>query len=133
MFKKNEHNIDKIDTLIGKNTKFSGKIEAKGAIRVDGEVEGDIVVDGNITIGADGKITGNIEGNNIFISGIIHGNIKCNEHLRLGNTAKLYGDVEVKTLIVDENAVFDGNCKMKNTNSSTIDKESIKEPKVSKA
>ncbi len=133
MFKKNEHSMDKIDTLIGKNTKFSGKIEAKGAIRVDGEVEGDIVVDGNITIGADGKITGNMKGNNIFISGIVKGNIKCNEHLRLGNTAKLYGDVEVKTLIIDENAVFDGNCKMKDANNAIANKESNKELKVSKA
>lgn len=120
MFKKNEINSDKIDTLIGKNTKISGKIEAKGAIRIDGELDGDIVVEGNITIGEDSKITGNIEGSSIFISGTVQGNIKCREHLRLGNTAKLFGDVEVNTLIIDENAIFDGNCKMNQTETKAI-------------
>lgn len=117
MFKKGQDISGKIDTIIGKNTKLVGKLEAKGTIRVDGEVEGDITADGNITIGLDGKVTGNLEGNNIFISGTVYGNITCNEHLRLGNTAKLIGDVEVKTLIIDENAIFEGKCRMESMNS----------------
>lgn len=120
MFKKNEDNINKIDTFIGKNTKLIGKIEAKGAIRIDGELDGNIAIGGNITIGTDGKITGNIEGDSVFISGTVYGNVKCKEQLRLGNTAKLFGDVEVKTLIIDENAIFDGKCKMENTESNII-------------
>lgn len=120
MFKKNQDNMDKIDTLIGRNTRLSGKIEANGTIRIDGELDGDIIVDGNVTLGIDGKVTGNIEGNSVFISGTVYGNIKCNEHLRLGNTAKLFGDVEVKTLIIDENAVFEGKCKMESMSSSTM-------------
>ncbi len=123
MFKKGQDNSGKIDTLIGRNTRLIGRVEANGTIRVDGEIDGDIVADGNITIGADGKITGNLEGNDIFISGTVYGNIKCNEYLRLGNTAKLFGDVEVKTLIIDENAIFEGKCKMENIRSEdTIDK-----------
>lgn len=120
MFKKSQDSSGKIDTLIGKNTKLIGKIEANGTIRVDGEIDGNIIADGNITIGADGKITGNLEGNNIFISGTVYGNIKCNEHLRLGNTAKLIGDVEVKTLIIDENAIFEGKCKMESMNNENL-------------
>lgn len=124
MFKKNQNNID---TLIGKNTKLSGKIEATGAIRVDGEIDGDIIADGNITIGIDGKITGNLEGSSIFISGTVYGNIKCSDYLRLGNTAKLIGDVEVKTLIIDENAIFEGKCKMESMSNDTVLDKAINE------
>lgn len=127
MFKKIQENADKIDTLIGQNTKLIGKVEANGTIRIDGEIDGDVVVDGNITIGTDGKITGNINGNNIFIYGTVHGNIKCREYLRLGNTAKLFGDVEVKTLIIDENAVFQGKCKMEAISDDNIVEKAINE------
>lgn len=126
MFKKNEDTIGKIDTLIGKNTKFTGKIEAKGSIRIDGELEGDILVDGNVTIGPEGKIIGNITCINIYISGTVSGNVYCKEQLRLGNTSKLVGDAEVKTLIVDENAIFDGKCKMEKINDSTMNDKSVK-------
>lgn len=120
MFKKVQDSSGKIDTFIGKNTKLIGKIESNGTIRIDGEIEGDIVAYGNITIGVDGKITGNLAANSIFVSGTVYGNIRCNEHLRLGNTAKVLGDVEVKTLIIDENAIFEGKCKME-----TMDNENI--------
>ncbi|SDY61236.1 Polymer-forming protein [Proteiniborus ethanoligenes] len=130
MFKKNEDTIGKIDTLIGSNTKFSGKIEAKGAIRIDGELDGDVIVEGNVTIGPEGKIIGNITCSSIYISGTVKGNIHCREQLRLGNTAKLIGDAEVKTLIVDENAIFDGKCKMEGTSDTTMnDRDTKKENK----
>lgn len=125
MFKKNEVYNGKIDTLIGANTKLIGKIEGKGVIRIDGNIEGDVIVDGNITLGTDGKVIGNIICNNIFISGTVKGNIKCKEQLRLSNTAKLYGDVEVKTLIIDENAIFEGKCKMENDSKAELDEEAV--------
>ncbi|MFA5524090.1 MAG: polymer-forming cytoskeletal protein [Tissierellales bacterium] len=126
MFKKSQDNID---TFVGKNTKISGKIEAKGAIRIDGEIVGDIFSEGNITIGIEGKVTGNLEGDSIFISGTVNGNLKCHEHLRLGNTSKLVGDVEVKTLIIDENAIFEGKCMMESMSSDKIKEKPNKEKK----
>lgn len=127
MFKKIQESSDKIDTLIGRNTKLMGKVEANGTIRIDGEIDGDVIVDGNVTIGADGKVTGNIEGNNIFVYGTVYGNIKSKEYLRLGNTAKLFGDVEVKTLIIDENAVFQGKCKMEDISVNNIAEKAVNE------
>lgn len=115
MFGKKEINTDRIDTLIGKNTKLQGIVEGTGTIRVDGELTGDLIVEGNVVIGPDGKIIGNVKCDNLFNSGAIRGNAKCNEQLRLASTATLFGDVDVKTFIVDENAIFEGKCKMQNT------------------
>ncbi|WP_069649177.1 bactofilin family protein [Caloranaerobacter ferrireducens] len=129
MFNKKEVKLDKIDTLIGKNTKLEGKIECKGTIRLDGELTGDLIVEGNVIIGESGKVNGNITCNNVFISGIVKGNVISKEMLRLTNTAKLYGDIQVKTFIVDENAVFEGSCKMeatKTSNETKVNKESKK-------
>jgi len=120
MFSKNEVKVDKIDTLIGSNTKFTGKIEAKGTIRIDGELIGDLIVEGSVILGEDGKIKGNSVCDNIFISGTLEGNIKCKNQLRITNTGKLFGDIEVKNFIVDESAVFEGACKMTDNPTSQL-------------
>lgn len=109
-----EINTSKIDTLVGKNTTLEGKILTKGTIRLDGTLVGDLEVEGNAVIGEDGKIKGNIICHNIFISGIVQGNISSKEQLVITSTGKLYGDIEVKSFIVDENAIFEGTCKMQN-------------------
>lgn len=103
----------KIDTLVGRNTKLEGKVEAKGTIRLDGELIGDLHVDGSAIIGRKGVIKGNVFCTNIYVAGTIEGNVDCKEQLRLTNTAKLTGDIKVKTFIVDENAAFEGKCVMR--------------------
>lgn len=116
MFKKKvETSSNAFDTLIGSNTKVEGKIHGSGTIRLDGHLIGDLHVDGDAIIGNDGKVEGNIFCNNILISGTIIGNINTEEQLRITNTGELYGDIEVTSFVVDEEAIFEGSCKMKKT------------------
>ncbi|MTI65936.1 MAG: polymer-forming cytoskeletal protein [Firmicutes bacterium] len=119
MFGKKEINNEKIDTLIGKNTRFEGKIEASGTIRLDGILDGDITIEGNVIIGKEGKVKGNIRCSSILVSGVVEGNIIGSDQLRITNTGKVFGDIQVNNFIVDENATFEGNCKMKQTTSET--------------
>ncbi|MTI48594.1 MAG: polymer-forming cytoskeletal protein [Firmicutes bacterium] len=129
---------NKMDTLIGQNTKLEGKIEAKGTVRLDGELVGDLVIEGSIIIGNKGVVKGNIICNNIVISGTVEGNIDCKEQLHLTNAGHINGDIKVKSFIVDENAVFEGKCKMqidgKSSNSlNKGDKNTSSEKKSQKA
>lgn len=123
MLGKKEINTNNIDTLIGKNTKIQGTVEGIGAIRIDGEVIGDLIIQGNVVIGKEGKILGNINCNNLLNSGTVKGNATCNEQFRLTNTGSHYGDVNVKTFIVDENAIFEGKCKMQIESDSKQNKQ----------
>ncbi|WP_425446536.1 bactofilin family protein [Dethiothermospora halolimnae] len=123
MFNKNNIKTEKMDTIIGKNTKIDGKITLDGTIKIDGQVIGDINVNGDIIIGETGKIDGNIESNNTIVSGQINGNVTCSNQLRITNTGEIFGDIKTDSLIVDESGKFEGNCKM---NTSTKDKKTIK-------
>lgn len=100
------------DTVIGKNTSFAGDVKCNGSLRIDGLVTGDISSDGNILIGKDGSVKGNIQATNIHLAGTVEGNIKAFGILRIMSTTKLLGDVEVKSFVADEGAVFQGNCQM---------------------
>jgi len=132
MFGKNDNRVDRIDTLIGKSTTIEGKIEAQGTIRLDGTLKGDMVVEGSIIIGEGAKVTGNLNCSNVFVSGIVEGNITCKDQLRITSTGKVIGDIDVKNFIVDENAIFEGNCKMRGNSSTIKDVPTIEKEKVSK-
>lgn len=121
MFGKKESTSEKIDTLIGKNTTIEGKISGHGTSRIDGTLLGDLDVKGDIIIGDEGRIQGNITCINVLISGTVEGNISTSEQLRITSSGKLFGDVEVKSFIVDEDAIFQGSCKMVTGENNNID------------
>lgn len=120
-----------IDSLIGENIKFIGKIEGSGNLRIDGTIEGDIDYNGDITLGESGEVNGNILCENLIAAGNIKGNIVVKDEFTLLPTGALIGDMEVKSLIIHENAKFQGNCKMITTtnNVKPLNTEKLNEKK----
>ncbi|HHW47671.1 MAG TPA: polymer-forming cytoskeletal protein [Clostridiaceae bacterium] len=110
--RKKDGNLKNIDTLIGASTTFNGNIESEGIIRIDGKINGEVKTSGGVYIGKNAKITGNIYSSNVYISGTVIGNVFSSGIVRIFSTAKLIGDIEVKSFISDEGAIFQGKCKM---------------------
>ncbi|MCC5912146.1 MAG: polymer-forming cytoskeletal protein [Clostridiaceae bacterium] len=109
---------DKFDTLVGENTSFEGLFKAEGAVRIDGKIKGEVAVKGDVFLGENGVITGNVHATNLIISGKIEGNVNSSALLRITSTGKILGDVTVKSFIVDEDAFFEGKCIMTHQNST---------------
>lgn len=105
-------NTEKMDTLIGKGTSLEGTVNAEGTIRLDGTVHGGLNITGNLIVGEEGAVKGNIKVENAFVAGVVEGNVIATSQLHITHTAKLIGDITVKTVIIDEGAVFVGNCKI---------------------
>ncbi|MCT4596080.1 MAG: polymer-forming cytoskeletal protein [Anaeromicrobium sp.] len=132
MFKKNtsSENINtNINTLIGKGSTFEGKLNAQGTVRIDGEFLGDIIINGNLILGVEGKISGNIQGDNVIISGSVHGNINTNEQLKINSSGKVIGDLKVDSLVIEDKAIFEGKCSMKTNSTQVIPIEKTAEKK----
>lgn len=124
MFIKKDTSMYEFDTLIGANTVFEGSIESQGTVRVDGKVKGDLKTSGDVIVGNTGLITGNIYAENVNLSGTVEGNVNSKGVLRILSTAKLYGDIFVKSFVTDEGAIFQGKCNM--IESSSISENSDK-------
>ncbi|PKM87370.1 MAG: cell shape determination protein CcmA [Firmicutes bacterium HGW-Firmicutes-12] len=112
-------NFEKIDTLIGKETVFQGNISAIGTIRIDGEYKGDLKAKGDLVVGDTGKLECTVEARNILVAGFVKGNIQATGRVELASSAKLYGDIKVKNLIIEEGALFKGNCQMETQTDTT--------------
>lgn len=98
------------DAIIGRNSKLEGTLTSTGSIRVDGEMNGDITTDGDVIIGQDAKTNGDIKSSNIEISGSVEGNINSDGCLKVYETGSLFGNIEVKSFVIEEGGVFEGMC-----------------------
>lgn len=100
-------------TLVAANTVFEGKIKTEGNIRIDGKFVGEVNAKANAAIGNSGVIEGNISARNVTVAGRITGTVHASEKLVLESKSVLHGDIKATRLVVDEGAVFDGKCDMK--------------------
>lgn len=114
--KKEEIDTTKIDTIIGKETVINGTIEAKGILRVEGKVTGQLNTNGDIIVAASGLVEAEIKCRSISIAGTIRGNIESTGVLEIEPSGKLYGDITVAKLSIGDGAVFQGACKMQGQN-----------------
>ncbi len=101
-----------IDTVIGVSSSMEGNINSNGIIRIDGKFHGDITTKTDIIVGEQGYIKGNIKANNASISGKVEGNIKCNGLLEIMTTGRVFGDIEVASISINEGAMFKGSSRM---------------------
>ena len=110
---KKTQKVDEIDTVIGLGTKFEGNIEATGIVRIDGSYIGNIATKGDLIIGEDGKVDGEVKARNIIVAGTSQAKLNCEGKLEIRETGKVMGDVEVGSIIIEDKAVFAGNCIMR--------------------
>ena len=115
MFKKGsvERMPDKVDTIIGKDTFFSGNVNGKGVIRIDGEIEGAVQNKGDVIIGENGKVAAELSARNITIAGLYEGTLEAEGKLELKKTATATGTFKANGLIIEEGAVISGSMEMK--------------------
>ncbi|NLO69555.1 MAG: polymer-forming cytoskeletal protein [Porphyromonadaceae bacterium] len=109
-----------IVNIIAAGTKIVGKVTVESDFRLDGEVEGDIIGRSKVVIGEKGNLQGSLTCTDAEIIGTVKGNIVTSNSLTLRSTAELIGDVKIKTLIVEPNAVFNGSCSMREEVKPTV-------------
>lgn len=105
-------NTDRIDTIVGKETTFVGKLISNGTLRIEGRLEGEIEGKGDVIIGETGLVQANIKARHLTLAGEVKGNLDLTGKLELTPTARLYGDIRVESLIIGDGAKFAGNSTM---------------------
>jgi cytoskeletal protein CcmA (bactofilin family) len=102
-----------ISSILGNGCKFTGDVEAKGTIRVDGEFDGKIVSTDSVIVGKGGLVRGEIHAAHTAVSGTVEGNIFAKKKVELEAGSKLIGDVESVSLVIEDGVFFEGKSKMR--------------------
>jgi cytoskeletal protein CcmA (bactofilin family) len=108
--------------FVGGGTVVTGEANFKAMMRVDGHLSGRISsTSGTLIVGANGKVDANIEVAVAVIHGTINGDIIATQRLELGRAAKVNGNIQTPSLIIEQGAMFEGSCKMAQI-SAAVDK-----------
>ena len=110
--KKHSKPQNRIDSLIGAGTSIEGNLSFSGGMRVDGEVNGDVIVapgkPGTLVLSEHGRINGEINTTHLVVNGVVKGPVRAMEYLELQSKAKVIGDIYYKTLEIQLGAIVEG-------------------------
>ncbi len=98
--------------IIAEGTLFEGTMQAESDVRVSGRIVGKLKVKGRAVIAPEGVIEGEVVATNATIAGTVKGDLIVTERLMLATSARVEGSIKTGRLIVEEGAIFNGECQM---------------------
>jgi cytoskeletal protein CcmA (bactofilin family) len=93
--------------FVGGGTVVTGEANFKAMMRVDGHLSGRVTSSsGTLIVGANGKVDANIEVAVAVIHGTINGDIIATQRLELGRAAKVNGNIQTPSLIIEQGSSY---------------------------
>jgi cytoskeletal protein CcmA (bactofilin family) len=92
-------------SVIARDLQITGALRSDGEIQVDGIVNGDITAP-SITIGQTGTVIGRLVAAEIRICGTVHGELD-GDHITLARTARVYAQLRHAGLSIEDGAVLE--------------------------
>lgn len=103
----------RLSGYVGNGTVLTGETNFQAMLRVDGHLTGKVSSEtGTLIIGSTGRVDANISVAAAVISGTVNGDIIASERLELGRSARVVGNVQTPRIVIEDGAVFEGNCTM---------------------
>ncbi|MEA1935389.1 MAG: polymer-forming cytoskeletal protein [Thermodesulfobacteriota bacterium] len=108
----NKNKENEVKAFLGQGTEFDGKLMFGGSVRIDGDFKGEILGGGTLIVGESANIEANIVVDNLLVSGDVRGSIEIKKRVEIFSTGRLLGNVKTTTFVIQEGAVFEGDCQM---------------------
>ena len=126
MFSKTVHKTqNRINSLIGADTKVEGNLAFTGGLRVDGEINGNVTAIGDqsstLVISEQARIEGEITVSHLVVNGTVIGPLHSSDFLELQAKARVTGDVEYNTIEMHLGAVVQGRLIHQGTSAKSVE------------
>ena len=95
-------------TVVGRGDRIEGSMRIGGTLHVDGEIIGNVVAEGVVSIGPEGVIHGDLEAERISVAGRVEGRTVARGHLHMLATGVVRGETHFASLQVDRGGLLDG-------------------------
>ena len=100
------------ELLLGTGVQFEGKLKFTGTVRIDAKFVGSIITDDVLVVGEAARIDANITCGTIVVHGEVNGNIQAKSGVEIHSSAKVRGDLETASLVIEKGAFFQGASRM---------------------
>jgi cytoskeletal protein CcmA (bactofilin family) len=111
LWKKNSHSNNGVTSVIDHGCEAQGRLKFVGTVAMNGKFVGELFSADTLLLGKDGEIEAEVQVAVGIISGQVKGNITARERIELSRTARIFGNIVTPILVLEEGAMFDGQCK----------------------
>ncbi len=94
-------------TILG-TTRIHGNVNGSGDLVLEGELHGDITIDGLLFIGDTGSVRGKVTAGNMILAGLVLGRIAVKERVEVRSSGRMKGNIVCAKIAIAEGAFLDG-------------------------
>jgi cytoskeletal protein CcmA (bactofilin family) len=111
LWKKSSNSNHAATSVIDHGSDAQGHLSFVGTVAMNGKFRGELFSADTLFLGVEGELESEVRVAVGFISGQVKGNITGRERIELSPTARVFGNIVAPVLVLEEGAVFDGQCK----------------------
>jgi len=104
-----------LTALLGRGTRFDGKLQFEGRVRIDGVFRGEIQSEGVLVVGEGASVQAEISVSTLIVKGgTLKGNVHAREAIELYVPAQVTGNLRAPQIFMDKGVQFTGECVIAN-------------------
>ena len=99
-------------SVFGPTLRFKGELKAQEDIKVEGRIEGTIIHQQRIVVGAKGEVVASVTAASIDVEGRVQGDMNARKSIKINQSATVRGNVRAPSVSITEGANFNGSVTM---------------------
>lgn len=104
--------LSDVVSVVAPGMTILGDVTCDGTVRVEGKIEGSIKATKSVVVGKGGRITGDIETQDVVVAGTVIGTVAGASRVELQETCKVEGDIRSRRVKLDEGGQIEGRLHM---------------------
>lgn len=101
-----------LNGLLDRGCSFEGKLTFDGTVQINGDFRGEVLSDGTLVVGAEATIAATIHVDTLIVDGTVQGVVEAKRKVELHRGSRLTANIFTPALVIEEGAVFQGQCQM---------------------
>jgi cytoskeletal protein CcmA (bactofilin family) len=103
---------EELNGFMDEGTEFIGELRFRDTFRIDGRLKGKVVSEHTLIVGETGQVDAEIDCAVISIKGAVSGRVHAHQRIELLSGARVQATLVSPRLVIEEGAVFQGQCDM---------------------
>lgn len=99
-------------SVFGPTLKFKGELKAQEDLKIEGRIEGTIIHQQRVLVGAKGEVVANVTANAIDVEGRLQGDMHAKKSIKVSQSAVVRGNLRAPSVSITEGANFNGSVTM---------------------
>jgi cytoskeletal protein CcmA (bactofilin family) len=99
-------------SVFGPTLKFKGELKAQEDLKIEGRIEGTILHQQRVVVGAKGEVVATVTAASIDVDGRVQGDMHAKKSIKVSQSAIVRGNIRAPSVSIIEGANFNGSVTM---------------------